>query len=244
MTASLAKKALHQKANRRKAHVYQSFFKTGPGEYGEGDIFIGVTVPQTREIARLYEQLPLSEIGLILKSPIHEERLLALILLTQKFKKAPPKLQAQIFRFYLRHTRWINNWDLVDTSAPQIVGGYLSQMGADRKMLQKLSRSNLLWERRIAIVATWYFIRQNDFNDCLSITRSLLNDSHDLIHKACGWMLREVGKKNTDTLVSFLSRHASRMPRTMLRYAIERLPASQRKAFLAIPRIKSDSSQH
>ncbi len=206
------------------------FFKTGPGEYGEGDTFIGVRVPMLRKLAKEYRDLQLSEIESLLQSPVHEERMLALLVLVQSLTKCSNDHRKTAYNFYLKNTRHINNWDLVDTSAPSIVGGYLRDK--PRKPLIRLAKSPSLWERRIAIVATQHFIRLNEFDDTLAISRLLLNDSEDLIHKASGWMLREVGERDEQALVAFLNEHAAVMPRTMLRYAIEHFPPERRQAYL------------
>jgi len=216
------------------ARFLQGFFKTGRGEYGEGDRFIGVRVPALRALARVLRGMPLSDTAELLRSPVHEERLLALIVLVEAYARADTRADARaqvaIFRLYLAHTRYINNWDLVDTSAPQIVGRHLEHRS--RRILTRLARSSSLWERRIAIVSTFYFIRQDDHAEAIRIATMLLGDAHDLIHKATGWMLREAGKRDPGTLRAFLDRHAAVMPRTMLRYAIERLPTRIRLAYL------------
>lgn len=228
--ATVIRRELRRVAYKDKAHLYASFFKTGKGEYGEGDIFIGVTVPKQRVIAKKYAALPLAEISLLLKSSCHEERLTALIMLVGQYKKADPFVQKQIYNFYLAHTKSINNWDLVDLSAHAILGEYL--VSGDRKILYVLARSKNVWSRRIAIIATAAFIRRGDFADTLAIAEILLNDKHDLIHKAVGWMLREVGKRNQQVLEEFLIKHISAIPRTTLRYAIERLPQEKRIQYL------------
>ena len=206
------------------------FFKTGPGEYGEGDTFIGVRVPMLRELAKDYRDLKLSEIESLLQSPVHEERMLALLVLVQSLTKCSNDHRKTAYDFYIKNTRNINNWDLVDTSAPSIVGGYLRDK--PRKPLIQLAKSPSLWERRIAVVATQHFIRLNEFDDTLAISRLLLNDSEDLIHKASGWMLREVGERDEQSLVAFLNEHAAVMPRTMLRCAIEHFQLERRQAYL------------
>ena len=229
-TAVAALASLRKLANKEKAKILQRFFKTGPGQYGAGDKFFGITVPQTRELARQYRDLSLTEIKKLLASPVHESRLLALMILVLRFPKASVAEQKQIFNFYLSVTARVNNWDLVDLSAPQIVGGYLASR--DRKILRCLACSRSLWERRVAIVSTFYFIRRNEFSPTLDIARRLLGDPQDLIHKAAGWMLREVGKRDRKAAGSFLRRHCRRMPRTMLRYAIERFPEKTRRRYL------------
>jgi 3-methyladenine DNA glycosylase AlkD len=231
MILSQAKKKLHSFADKKKALILQGFFKTGPGQYGQGDIFIGVTVPDIRRIAgEFYQLLSLVETVQLLKSRIHEQRLLALIILVLKYKKSTLADQKKIYQAYLANTKYINNWDLVDLSAPYIVGSYL--FNQDRKILYRLSGSRDLWQRRIAIIATLYFIRNNQFDDSLEISHMLLLDKHDLIHKACGWMLREVGKRDELILKNFLRIHYKDMPRTMLRYAIEKFSPRVRQACL------------
>lgn len=228
--ATMIRRELRRVVDKDKAHSYASFFKTGKGEYGEGDIFIGVTVPKQRVIAKKHAALPLAEISLLLKSSCHEERLTALIMLVGQYKKADPFVQKQIYNFYLAHTKSINNWDLVDLSAHAILGEHL--VSRDRKILYVLARSKNVWSRRIAIIATAAFIRRNDFRDTLIIAEVLLHDKHDLIHKAVGWMLREVGKREQRILEEFLAKHITVLPRTTLRYAIERFPPKKRKQYL------------
>lgn len=223
------KSEIKQKANPEKAKILQKFFKTGKGEYGEGDIFLGLTVPESRKLAIKYKALQLKDIEFLLKSKIHEERLIALQLLTYNYKKHPEKRE-EIFNFYLSNTLHINNWDLVDLSSHQIIGEYLLEK--DKNLLYNLANSTNLWERRIAIISTFAFIRKNQFQDSLKIAEILLSDKHDLIHKAVGWMLREIGKKDNLILEQFLSKYYQQMPRTMLRYAIERFPEEKRKAYL------------
>jgi 3-methyladenine DNA glycosylase AlkD len=230
MTAADMKRRLRARADARRVPVLRSFFKTGPGEYGEGDEFIGVTVPALREICRECRGADLGEIRILLGSPVHEDRLLALLLLVDGFSRGDLGERRTIYEFYLSNTASINNWDLVDSSAPAIVGGWLYDRG--RAPLRRLAQSSSLWERRIAIIATAYFIRRGEFEDTLAIATLLLHDRHDLIHKAVGWMLREVGKKDSAVECRFLDAHASHMPRTMLRYAIERLSPAKRAAYL------------
>jgi len=225
------KTRLQRLANKETAKVLQGFFKTGPGEYGEGDIFIGIKVPPLRAVAKEFENASLKTVKGFLKSKIHEERVLALMILVRQFARADERLRQQIYDLYLTQTRFINNWDLVDGSAPYIVGPFLSEK--DRTQLHILARSTSLWERRIAIVSTLYFIRRADFDDALKIAEALLDDKHDLIHKAVGWMLREIGKREPAVEKSFLKLHYHRMPRTSLRYAIERFPESERRKYLA-----------
>ncbi|MBN2730787.1 MAG: DNA alkylation repair protein [Balneolaceae bacterium] len=208
----------------------QRFFKTGAGEYGEGDQFLGIRVPDIRKIAKRFEKLSLIQIEKLLHSGYHEERLCALIILVNRFKKANPAEQERIYKLYLANTSYVNNWDLVDTSAYKIVGPYLEDRNRD--VLYDLAKSDNLWERRIAIISTLYFVNNNDFKDTLAIAEKLLDDNHDLIHKATGWMLREVGKRDQEKEESFLEKHASQMPRTMLRYAIEHFSNAKRKLYL------------
>lgn len=231
MTAKDAQKKLKTLSSPELARSATRFFKTGPGQYGEGDIFIGIKVPTLRTVSREYRALPLNEIETLLKSPIHEERHLALIILVLQVAKSDDTQRRAAFDVYLRNTRFINNWDLVDCSAPQIVGGYL--MEKSREPLFELAKSTCLWERRIAIVSTQHFIRNDDFGETMAISRKLLKDKEDLIHKAAGWMLREVGKKDQAVLEAFLNQHGPNMPRTMLRYAIERFTPARRQAYLA-----------
>jgi len=214
-----------------RAKICRRFFKTGKGEYGEGDIFLGLTVPEQRGIAKNYQNLPLADLLKLLHSKIHEERFISLVLMVGLYKKGDDELKKQIYDAYLANSKWINNWDLVDTSTPQIVGDYLYNFG-DVRVLDKLAQSNLLWDRRIAVLATFPFLKNRDFKPSLRIAKALLNDKHDLIHKAIGWMLREVGKKDLNVLKEFLNKHASQMPRTALRYAIEKLPRGERDGYL------------
>lgn len=224
-------KDMENLADPEKAKILSRFFKTGKGQYGEGDVFIGIVVPKQRIIANKYAGLPLKEISLLLSSRIHEHRFVALLILVQRYKKAGRGGdKKRIVDFYLEHTGRINNWDLVDLSAPNILGEYL--LDKDRTVLYRLARSKNLWERRVAIMSTLAFIRKNDFEDTLRISELLLHDSLDLIHKAVGWMLREVGKRDLKSEEDFLERHYSLMPRTMLRYAVERFDEEKRKKFL------------
>lgn len=208
----------------------QRFFKTGPGEYGEGDVFRGIRVPALRKLARRYRQLPRTEVLTLLTSEYHEDRLLALLILVQAFVRGDDQAKSAIYQTYLSHTRWINNWDLVDASAHKIVGPYLE--GRDREPLYVLAQSASLWERRIAIIATLHYIHLGQFEDTLAIAKLLLCDPEMLIHKAAGWMLREVGKRDREVEETFLRNHYRAMPRTMLRYAIERFPEPTRQAYL------------
>ncbi len=209
----------------------QRFFTTGPGEYGEGDIFIGVTMPEIRRIAREAGTVSTEVVRMLLHAPVHEERLLALILLVRAYQRGGETERGSIFRFYLKERRWINNWDLVDQSAYPIVGDYLLER--PRSRLDRMARSPHLWTRRIAVVATYAFIRRGETDEIFRLSASLLEDRHDLMHKACGWMLREAGKRRSAALRGFLRQHAARMPRTMLRYAIEKFSPAERKRWLA-----------
>jgi 3-methyladenine DNA glycosylase AlkD len=212
------------------------FFKRGAGEYGESDLFIGVRVPTLRKLARDFRDLPLPEIELLLRSQIHEERLLALLVLVLSVSKCAESQRKSTYDFYLSNTTYINNWDLIDSSAPAIVGGYLRNRS--RKPLQQLAKSKSIWERRIAIIATQHFIRFGEFDDTISLSQILLNDKEDLIHKASGWMLREVGKRDINILKCFLNEKGAIMPRTMLRYAIEHFGEDERKMYLAMSKFK------
>ena len=230
MTVQQIQKRLRQFASREKAKVLQRFFKTGPGEYGEGDHFLGVVVPDIRRVAKEFQNAPLDEITTLLASTVHEERLLALLMLVQAYSGGDYSLKKKIYSLYLKNTKHINNWDLVDLSAPNIVGAYL--LDRNRTPLYTFAQSKNLWKRRIAILATFQFIKQNDFDDTLGISKILLMDEHDLLHKAVGWMLREVGKRSLPVEENFLSQHYKKMPRTMLRYAIERFPEGKRRRYL------------
>ena len=234
LTAAAVRRALRAHADPVRARNVARFFKTGPGEYGEGDRFIGVTVPAQRAMARHFRLLPLPEIDALLTSPIHEERLTALLILVRQFARARDEAARRtIFRLYLQRLPFVNNWDLVDTSAAPIVGGWLTDR--PRTLLDRLAGSRRLWSRRVAMIATFAFIRDWEHEDALRIAALLVNDRHDLIHKAAGWMLREVGKRaSPGALRQFLHAHAATMPRTMLRYAIERLPPDERRRWMAV----------
>jgi 3-methyladenine DNA glycosylase AlkD len=223
-------KELRALASPETAANLQRFFKTGPGQYGEGDVFLGVNVPPLRTLAKQHRDAGLATVATLLESHYHEERLLALLLLMQFYQRADETGRQGAYDLYLGHTHRINNWDLVDVSAPRIVGRHLE--ARPRGILYELARSSLLWERRIAILATAWFIRLDDFDDTLKIAEILLNDEHDLMHKAVGWMLREVGKRDLAAEEGFLRKHYHRMPRTMLRYAIERFQEPRRKQYL------------
>ena len=224
------RQAFQQLSDPARAKHSQKFFRTGPGEYGEGDRFLGITVPLTRKMAKQCKSLTHQEIYELLQSPYHEERLLALLVLVERFKKCDPPQQKPIFNSYVKHKKFINNWDLVDSSAAYIVGAYL--MDKDKSLLYKWAKSKNLWDRRIAIMATFQFIKHRQFNDTLAIATILLHDSQDLIHKAVGWMLREIGNRDLAVEEAFLQQHYRQMPRTMLRYAIEKLTEKRRQQYL------------
>lgn len=230
MTANEISNRLQKMGDKDDARFLQGFFKTGPGQYGEGDIFLGIRVPAVRKLAKEYKNLPHEEIPSLLQSPYHEVRLFALISLVNDFAKGYEPKQKKIYDLYLANTRYINNWDLVDISAPNIVGAYL--FTGNRKRLYQLAKSKSLWERRIAVLATFYFIKNNQFENSIKIAEFLLQDKEDLIHKAVGWMLREIGKRDTEILEAFLRKHCRTMPRTMLRYAIERFTPAKRVKYL------------
>jgi 3-methyladenine DNA glycosylase AlkD len=234
VTLAQAQRRLRALANPERAQFLLRFFRTGPGQYAEGVVFLGLTMPDVRTLARDFAGLPLEDVVELLHSKWHEERTLALLLLVKRSAKADAGTRAHIARLYLDNTAFINNWDLVDLSAEHVIGGWLRDR--DRAVLYQLARSASLWERRIAVLATFHFIKQGDFTDTLRLCELLLDDSHDLIHKATGWMLREVGKRDVTALRNFLDEHAPRMPRTMLRYAIEKLPELERKRFMAVKR--------
>jgi 3-methyladenine DNA glycosylase AlkD len=223
-------KRLEALADKEKSKVLQGFFKTGPGQYGEGDIFLGITVPVLRKFAKELQGVSVNDAKSLLKSAIHEERLLAILLLVQAYSLGSDSLKKNIYTFYLKSTKYINNWDLVDLSAPKIVGNYLQDKS--RKPLVMLARSRDLWKKRIAILATFHFIKQSEYSDTLKISDLLIGDEHDLIHKAVGWMLREVGKRDLRTEEQYLRRRYKKMPRTMLRYAIERFPEFKRQQYM------------
>lgn len=232
MSAEIIMKELARVASPEKAAFFPRFFKTGPGEYGEGDRFLGVTVPDQRRIARSHRETPLPEVVKLVSSPIHEHRLTGFILLTEQYRKADEEARGRIFAFCRKHVAQVNNWDIVDTMAPKIFGEHLIAHPELRKLLYTFAGDASVWKRRIAIISTQAFIRRGDFKDTLAIAELLLHDSHDLLHKAAGWMLREVGDRDLSVLESFLERNAGEMPRTMLRYAIEKLPAARRRYFM------------
>jgi hypothetical protein len=217
-------------ADSDRARTLQRFFKTGPGEYGEGDLFLGVRVPDVRKTVKEHLALGMKGVKCLLRSPVHEERLLALLIMVGRYGRGDGAERNRIYRLYLGNTRWINNWDLVDVTAAHIVGAHLEKR--DRSPLTRLARSKSLWERRIAVMSTFHFIRRDDFGDTLRIARLLLDDGEDLIHKAVGWMLREVGKRDQPVEEAFLRKHSADMPRTMLRYAIEKFPEELRLNYL------------
>ncbi len=228
--------ALYKLSDDRQARILSKFFKTGPGEYGEGDIFWGIRVPQIRSIARRCLNLQLSALDGLLHNPVHECRLCAALAIVEKYKKGDEKIKKTCFQFYVSHVTAINNWDIVDLTAPNIIGDYLFRNPRERKLLSRLAKSKNLWERRIAIVATHEFIKNGELEDTFSIVKLLLKDPHDLIHKAVGWMLREAGKRNRDAEIQFLNEYCTMMPRTALRYAIEHFSEKQRTHYLACSR--------
>lgn len=229
-TVNGIRKAMRRLGSRERAEMSQRYFKTGPGQYGEGDIFLGLNAAELKALAAEHKALAMDDCLLLLASPVHEERMLALLILIHAYSKGDETTKKKIYETYLANTQFINNWDLVDASAHTIVGRFL--MDKSRKPLYALARSSSLWERRIAIISTFWFIRQNQFDDTLKISKLLLADKEDLIHKAVGWMLREVGKRDRPCEESFLREHYKVMPRTMLRYAIEKFPEPLRRMYL------------
>ncbi|MGH3146416.1 MAG: DNA alkylation repair protein [Rubrobacter sp.] len=227
------RRSLREAAEPERVETLQRFFKTGPGGYGEGDVFLGVRVPAVRAIAGRFDALDTEDVLELLSSRFHEERLAALVILVRRYRRGDAGTRDFVYDLYLDNTTHVNGWDLVDASAPQILGAHLLGGGAERLTLDRLARSPSVWERRIAIMATFAFVRAGEYDETLRLARDLLDDEHDLIHKASGWMLREVGKREEALLTGFLERHAQAMPRTMLRYAIERLDAPLRARFLA-----------
>ena len=230
MKAKEIQKAFRKLGDAKIAEHSQGFFKTGKGEYGEGDKFLGIRVPVLRKQVSKFKDVSIDELEELLKSKYHEERLWALLALVKKFSKADDKTRKVIYKLYLKNTKHINNWDLVDSSAGQIVGAYLEDK--DRGVLYKLAVSKDLWERRIAVISTFHMIRNNDFKDALKISAVLRDDREDLIHKAVGWMLREIGNRDLEVEKKFLKKHYKKMPRTMLRYAIEKFPKEERRQYL------------
>ena len=227
------KREIAELANPQDAAILQRFFKTGLGQYGEGDVFVGVKIPPLRAVAKFHKDTPLEDVVKLLQSPVHEHRIVALLIMVWQSQKGSDALRQRVYEAYLANTAFINNWDLVDLSCRDVVGGYLQDIS--REPLYILARSESLWERRIAMVSTWQFIRVGDLDDTCAIATLLLGDKHDLIHKAVGWMLREAGKKDEARLRAFLDEYATRMPRTALRYAIERLDQDSRVAYMKRP---------
>jgi 3-methyladenine DNA glycosylase AlkD len=230
MTIQEIKKRLKKLGDKKHAAVSQRFFKTGPGEYGEGDVFIGIRVPVLRKLAEEYSDLPLEDTVTLLRSHIHEERLLALLLMVRFFSRGDEPARKSVFEIYLKNTDCVNNWDLVDASAEHIVGAWL--MDKSKAVLYRLAESEDLWERRISVMSTFHFIKRHEFSETLKICKRLLGDRQDLIHKATGWMLREIGKRHLATEEGFLKKYYKKMPRTMLRYAIEKFPEQKRLGYL------------
>lgn len=230
MDIRIIQSKLRELANKKNAEIAQRFFKTGPGEYGEGDIFLGIRVPVLRKFAKEYQTITVEEAEHLLKSPIHEERLVSLFILIRIYSKGDEIVKKGIYELYLSNTRFINNWDLVDSSAEHIVGNFLQEK--EKNPIYRLARSKNLWERRIAIISTFCFIKRGHYSETLKISKILLKDKEDLIHKAVGWMLREVGKRNLPLEEEFLKDHYKEMPRTMLRYTIERFPELKRQRYL------------
>ncbi len=229
-TARELERNLRKYANPVRAKISRNFFKTGPGEYGEGDRFLGLTIAQVRNVTGQFE-LDFNEVSKMLKSPLHEVRMAGVLLLVEKYRKADKGMRKKVFKFYMSRSKSVNNWDLVDSSAHQIAGNYLGDK--DRGILYRFAKSKNLWQRRIAIVSTYDGIRAGRFSDTFKISKILLSDKHDLIHKSCGWMLREADKRTPGAIDGFLKKHHKRMPRTMLRYAIERFEKTKRKKILA-----------
>jgi len=224
------RKRIDSESNKQQAKTSQWFFKTGKGEYGEGDVFAGIKMPVQRKIAKDFENLKYNDIKKLMSSKIHEERMIGLLILQRKYEQGDEKEKEKTFNFYIRNRKGINNWDLVDISAPKIVGAHL--LDRDKKLLYEFASSKNLWERRIAILSTFTFIRAGKFGTTFKISDILLDDNHDLIHKAVGWMLREIGKKDLNAEEKFLKPRYKKMPRTMLRYAIEKFPEVKRKKYL------------
>ena len=239
ITAALAKRALRQFGSPERAVGVARFFKSGKGEYGEGDVFIGCTVPECRLVAKEFRALPTAEVDKLITSRIHEERVVALMIMGSQFERSKDEaVRKKIFRHYRKRMAFVNNWDLVDGSAPYIVGPWLEDK--PRGLLDTLAKSKVMWYRRIAMVATFHFIRRGESEDAIRIATALVNDKHDLIHKAVGWMLREVEKRaSAEALEKFLKRHAATMPRTMLRYSIERLTPAQREKWMGMRSARS-----
>lgn len=224
------KEQLKKYIDKDKAEFLPRFFKVAPGEYGEGDVFIGVTVPNQRKVARNFKKLSFDDIESLLKEEVHEYRLTALLILVHQFEKSKEDNKKALINFYLENADRVNNWDLVDSTAHKILGPYL--INKDRKILYKLAKEDHLWKQRIAIMTTFHFIKNNDYKDALAISEILINHNHDLIHKAVGWMLREIGKRDKEVEVEYLNKYYKQMPRTMLRYAIEKFPNEERQNYL------------
>jgi len=230
MSLAELRREIKKQSNAEHAKAMQWFFKTGKGEYGEGDIFVGIKVPVQRKIAKKFIELNYNDLQELLNSPVHEERLIALLILVEKYSKAEEDGKITVYNFWLKNIKRINNWDLVDLSAPKILGAHLQN--GDKELLFKLANSKNLWERRIAIVTTYSFIKAGNLIITFEIAKLLLNDEHDLIHKAVGWMLREAGKIDRDMLEDFLKPRYKKIPRTMLRYSIEKFPEDLRQKYL------------
>lgn len=230
MSLSKLKKAVRKKAKKKRATANEWFFKTGKGEYGEGDMFLGLTMPEQRAIAKEFQDISSKEVKVLLASKWHEERMIGLLILVYRYEHSADEEKEKIFNFYIKYRQAVNNWDLVDVTTPSIIGDYLYDK--DKTLLYRYAKSKNLWERRIAIVATYLFIKRGLLEDTLNISKLLLNDTEDLIHKAVGWMLREVGKQDVQRLEQFLKNNIREVPRTTLRYAIERFPERKRKAYL------------
>lgn len=225
------RKEIQKEASSTRAKNLSRFFKTGKGDYGEGDIFVGLSMPQCRKIVKEFFNISLQEKKELIKSKIHEERMIGLLMLVRALEKGDEKTKQEVFRLYIKSTKYINNWDLVDLTAPRIVGAFLYPSKND-SLLTQFAKSKNLWEKRIAVLATFWYIKNEEFSEPLRIAKILLYDTHDLIHKAVGWMLREVGNKSLKTEKDFLKARYKTMPRTALRYAIEKLPKSERMKYL------------
>ncbi len=226
------RKEMEECSNEEKAKLYQRFFKTGPGQYGEGDVFMGLTMPETRAISSKYTEMPIEEVQELLNSEIHEHRMSALLIVIQKYRKANKEEKRKLYEFYLKNMSRINNWDLIDVTASHVVGDFLFNNKEEKEMLYKLAKSNDLWEKRISVISTFRFIKENEFEDSINISEILLNDKHDLIHKAVGWMLREIGKKDQEIEEEFLRKYHKTMPRTMLRYSLEKFTKDKKDFYM------------
>ncbi len=232
MTAKNVLHRLKELSDPHKASLYLRFFKTGNGQYGQGDQFLGLTNPKIHSVVREYKQLPLNEVAQLIQNPFHEARVTAALILVDQYQKADENGKAEIFKLYCQSFKFINNWDIVDLSAYKITGDYIFNHPNLQTKINTWIKSKHLWTRRIGVMSTFTYIRKNQFDLTINICEQLLNDSHDLIHKATGWMLREVGKRDIDVLIDFLDKYATKMPRTMLRYAIEKLPELKRRYYL------------